>query len=207
MTTTPIVRKGIVVIGTSDTFESVEAAFDSSYYSILGYLAPEENRNSIYPRYQYLGDDSFLESKRHRDSMFVVTLYDNMRRKSLFARIEHAGRELCTLIHPSAVVMASAEIGLGSAISFFVSVASMAKIGRGVVARGHAHIAHDAAIGDFTFIGPGARILGRTRIGSGVMIGTGAIIFPEVTIGDGATVGAGAVVTKDVAAGAKVLSR
>lgn len=198
-------RRGVIVIGTSDTFETVEAAFDPAAFHVRGYLAPQKNIDSIYPRYSYLGDDSLIESGRHRDDVFVVALYDNARRREIFSRLERANREVATLVHPSAVVMPSAAIGAGTSIAFFVSVSSMARLGRGIVVRGHAHIAHDASVGDFVFIGPGARVLGRVQVGAGTMIGTGAILFPGVTIGEECVIGAGAVVTKDVPAGMKVL--
>lgn len=204
--TAPIdTRRGVIVIGTSDTFETVEAAFDPAAFHVRGYLSPQKNLDSIYPRYAYLGNDSLIESGAHRDDVFVVALYDNARRRDIFARLDRATREIATLVHPSAVVMPSAAIGAGTSIAFFVSVSSMARLGRGVVVRGHAHVAHDASVGDFVFIGPGARVLGRVQVGAGTMIGTGAILFPGVTIGEGCVIGAGAIVAKDVPAGTKLL--
>lgn len=109
------------------------------------------------------------------------------------------------LVHPSAEVSPSAEIGAGVFIGPLVAVASKTKIqsfsrvGRGV------SVGHDVSIGEFCRIGPGVQISGNVAIGDQSMVGTGAVFVNAVSIGARSLVGAGSVVTKSFPADSKVL--
>ena len=116
-----------------------------------------------------------------------------------------AGLRLESVVHPSALVADSAEIGLGCQIMMGAAVQTGATLGENVIANTRCVIEHDAIIGDDAHICPGAAVLGATRIGAGVHVGAGAVVLQGVTVGEDAVIGAGAVVTGDVAAGATVV--
>lgn len=109
------------------------------------------------------------------------------------------------LVHPSAIVSDSAQLGPGVLIGPNAVVNARSVIDRGAIINTAAVVEHDNQIGPFAHIAPRAVLGGDVAIGAGTLIGLGAIVRPGVRIGRGATVGAGAVVVSDVADGATVI--
>jgi len=103
-----------------------------------------------------------------------------------------------TIVHPKAVVAASAQIGAGSFVTAGALVGPEAKLGRCVIVNHGAVVDHDCVVGDFSHVAPNATLGGGVEVGDGVLIGSGAVVLPALRIGAGATIGAGAVVTRDV---------
>lgn len=109
------------------------------------------------------------------------------------------------LIHPSAIVAASAAIGVGSVVMAGAIVNPDAVLGMGTIINSGAIIEHDCQIGDFAHISPGAALAGNVTVETGAHVGIGSTIIQGITIGAWATVGAGAAVVRDVPAGATVV--
>jgi UDP-perosamine 4-acetyltransferase len=120
-------------------------------------------------------------------------------RAAALAAVEHAGLLLPPLVHPTAFVASSAELGSGCQLLPHAHVGPAAKVGRGALVNTAAIVEHDAHVGEAAVLDPGAVIAGRAVIGSEAEVGSGAIVLPDVRIGARAIVGAGAVVTRDVA--------
>jgi sugar O-acyltransferase (sialic acid O-acetyltransferase NeuD family) len=108
------------------------------------------------------------------------------------------------LVHPSAVVLAGAEIGAGSVLSSGVLIGAHARLGEHVFVNRGAAIGHHTELGDVVTVQPRAAIGGACRIEHHAWIGIGATIVERLRIGAGAVVAAGAVVLEDVPAGALV---
>lgn len=130
-----------------------------------------------------------------------VAIGNNAVRQRLQAQLAQGGARLVVVVHPRAVVSASAAIGAGAFLAAQSIIGPMARVGSGVIVNHSAVVDHDCVVGDFTHVAPGAILGGAVQVGSGVLIGAGAVLLPGVRIGDGVTVGAGAVVTRDVAEG------
>ena len=126
-------------------------------------------------------------------------------RSDAVAAASAAGFALPTVVHPSAVVSASASIGEGCQVLAHAYVGPDAVLHAGVLVNTGAIIEHDASLGVGVVIGPGAVLTGRVSVGAAVNVGAGATILPDRTIGERARVGAGAVVTRDVGAGVTVV--
>ena len=136
-----------------------------------------------------------------------VSVGDPALRRRLSERC--AGARFASVIAPTAIVDATAELGDGAAICDFVMINSLARIGRHFQANYYSHVSHDCVIGDYVTFSPRTSCLGNVRIGDGVFVGAGAIIRNGATdkpliIGEGAVIGMGAIVIADVPAGAKV---
>jgi len=108
------------------------------------------------------------------------------------------GRPAPPIVHPSAVVSPSAELGDGVFIGPRAVVNARARLGRGVIINTGAIVEHDCTIGDFTHVAPGSVLAGTVAVGEATLIGAGASIIPGITIGSRAIIGAGAVVIRDV---------
>jgi sugar O-acyltransferase (sialic acid O-acetyltransferase NeuD family) len=141
------------------------------------------------------GSSEGLSSLDPASHVLLVSIGDNRSRARCF---EIAGRllPLATVIHPSAIVSPSAQIGEGSVIMPRAVINAGAVIGRNSIVNTGAVVEHHCRIGDHTHVGPGSVLCGAARLGDFVLFGAGAVACPGAVIGYGAVVGAGAVVPK-----------
>lgn len=119
-------------------------------------------------------------------------------RISVFERLRKAGFDFPTLIHPSAVVEPSAELGAGIQVFPHAYVGSDAKLGFGCIINTAAIISHDCMVADYVNLAPGAIVAGAVHIGKGTLIGMGVTINLNVRVGAAARVGNGATIKEDV---------
>jgi sugar O-acyltransferase (sialic acid O-acetyltransferase NeuD family) len=110
----------------------------------------------------------------------------------------NAGNETTTLIHPSASVGDSVEIGAGSLICQGVVITTDARLGRCVILNVSSTLAHDDVVADYVTIAPGAHIAGAVHLDEGADLGIGCTINQGLTVGRWSIVGAGAAVVQDV---------
>ena len=108
------------------------------------------------------------------------------------------GVRFTSLVHPSARVSRTAEIGEGAIVSAGAIVGAHARIGRHAIVNRGALIGHHTVIGDYATLGPGVNIGGCCVIGGATWVGIGAIVLDKLTVGRHSLVGAGALVTKEV---------
>jgi acetyltransferase EpsM len=119
-------------------------------------------------------------------------------RVQVFRRLAEAGFVCPAVIHPSAVVEASAMLSPGVQVFAQAYVGSEAKVGFGGIVNTGAIISHDCLLGDYVNISPGAILAGEVQVGSGTLVGMGATVNLQVKIGAGARIGNGATVKADV---------
>jgi sugar O-acyltransferase (sialic acid O-acetyltransferase NeuD family) len=126
----------------------------------------------------------------------VIGIGDNRIRK----RIAECLRDVnwVSLIHPSAWVDPSAQVGEGSVVFAGTVVQPDVKLGRHVVVNTGATVDHDCFLDDYAQVTPGVHLAGGVVLEEGVMMGTGSVAIPLVRVGAWTTVGAGAVVTRDL---------
>lgn len=110
------------------------------------------------------------------------------------------GADFLTLVHPTAVVVPTASIGLGSIICPFAVVSDSARIGRFCLVNYHASLAHDSFADDFTVLSPYATLAGKARIAADVFLGLHASVGPAVNIGPRSKVAANSCVLSEVPA-------
>lgn len=119
-------------------------------------------------------------------------------RVQVFRRLAEAGFVCPAVIHPSAVVEASARLAAGVQVFALAYVGSEAQVGFGGIINTGAIVSHDCVLGDYVNISPGAILAGEVQVGSGTLVGMGATINLQVKIGAGARIGNGATVKTDV---------
>lgn len=121
-----------------------------------------------------------------------IAIGDNATRKKLNFR------EQRTIIHSTAFVDESVDIGEGTFVGLSASLHVGASVGRGVIVNTGAIVDHDCVVGDWVHLAPGAILCGRVTVGEGTFIGAGAIIRDGITIAPWTVIGCGAVVVKDI---------
>jgi sugar O-acyltransferase (sialic acid O-acetyltransferase NeuD family) len=121
---------------------------------------------------------------------FFCAIGDNNARAEMVRRALEFGWRPATLIHPSAVLDSSAEIGAGTFVGPLVVAAWNAKIGAHVVIDAHVSIGHNAVLMDFCEVFAGARINGNSQVGEYALVGCNGTLLPGTLVGRSAVVGA-----------------
>ena len=103
-----------------------------------------------------------------------------------------------TIIHDTASVANSANIGEGCQILANSSIRVRAKLGKATIINTSASVGHECVIGKGCHIGAGANLAGLVKVSDFSFIAIGAVILPRITIGKNVIIGAGSVVTKDI---------
>ncbi|WP_341885266.1 NeuD/PglB/VioB family sugar acetyltransferase [Synechococcus sp. UW140] len=114
------------------------------------------------------------------------------------ARLQASGYQLPLLIHPSACISPSAQIGHGTVVFAQAAVQAQAVIGIGAILNTGCSVDHDVRLADGVHICPGARLAGEVQVGARSCIGIGASVIQQVCIGSDVVVGAGAAVVRDL---------
>lgn len=99
--------------------------------------------------------------------------------ESLIAR----GAKFITLVHPTAIVASSANIGDGCIICPYSVVSDSARLGRFVAMNYYSSLGHDAAAGDFAVLSPYAALGGHAQVEHDVFLGLHASVGPGKTVG------------------------
>jgi sugar O-acyltransferase (sialic acid O-acetyltransferase NeuD family) len=149
------------------------------------------------------GRDALL-SLRDRAGFGIVAIGRNDARLAVAVWLRENGFSFCPVIDPSAVVSASARIGVGTLLVAHAVVNADACVGEHVIVNTAATIDHDCVVDDGVHLAPGVHLCGDVRVGRGALIGAGTVVVPGVRIGAGAVIGAGSTVLADVPEGSRV---
>ena len=117
-------------------------------------------------------------------------------RRRLVGRLEDAGAQSFTAIHPSATFGARVEVGEGVVVCAGATISTNVRLGRHVHVNPNATIGHDAVLGDFVSVNPAAVVSGAVVVGAGTLVGAASTILQNLTVGECTLIGAGSVVTK-----------
>lgn len=132
----------------------------------------------------------------------VIAIGDNRTRRKI---AETLSITWATIIHPTAVIDPTAQIGEGTVVCAGAFVLVDAVVGRHVIINTAASIDHDCRVDDFAHISVGCRLGGKIRIGRGTLLGVGACVKPCITVGESCVAGVGAVIVRDVPDGLTVV--
>jgi acetyltransferase EpsM len=124
----------------------------------------------------------------------IVAIGNNQTRRKLAIRMKEMGLEPVNVIHPTALLDPSVQIGEGNVISQNAVIIADTRIGNYVNIHAGVTIDHDNIVEDGANLGPGVHTAGRVRVRQDAFMGTGSIAIPDAVIGEGSIVGAGAVV-------------
>ncbi len=130
----------------------------------------------------------------------VLAIGDNAMRKEVMQKLLSYHLNVATLVHPSAVISPSADIGKGSVVMANSVVNAGAVIGEGVILNSASVIEHETVIEDFVHISPKAGLAGNVHIKTLSHIGIGANVIQGVSVGESTVIGAGSVVIDDIPA-------
>lgn len=131
----------------------------------------------------------------------VLGIGNNWVRNAIAESCVAAGVEILTVVHPSATISNSAQIGSGSAILAGAMIGPDALVGRGAIINSGAAVEHDVKLGDYSHVSTNVAMGGAASLGDFSMLGVGSVVRPRALVGKGSIVGAGSVVIGDLPAG------
>jgi len=137
----------------------------------------------------------------HPGATVVVTIgspADYGIRRRIVTRLELEPDRYATLIHPTAVIPGSADIGVGTVIHAHCVLTADVTVGSHVAMMPSVVLTHDDRISAYVTVGAGVRVAGGVTVGEGAYVGAGALLREHVTVGERALIGMGAIVTRSV---------
>ena len=135
----------------------------------------------------------------------ILPAIGSVKRMGIVRRLVDEGRQLATMIHPSAVVSPSAVLEPGCVVFPLVVVGARSHVGEGTILNRGTLVGHHTEIGRYSFLGPGSNVAGKVTLGEQVYVAAGAVVRDHLCVGDRAVIGMGAVAVKDVAADVTVV--
>jgi sugar O-acyltransferase (sialic acid O-acetyltransferase NeuD family) len=187
-----------------ETLELVRAANRlSSAWEVLGFLDDDPSRHgdSILGVPVIGSSEAVHEHPDARVVACVASPTDPPRRLRLVERLGLPDERYATLIHPAAVVPASAVVGPGTVLHAATVLTADVRLGTHVAVMPATVLTHDDVVEDGVTFGAGVRLAGNVTVERGAYVGSGALVRENLVIGAGAVVGMGAVVTASVPAG------
>lgn len=130
--------------------------------------------------------------------LFCIAIGNNEIRQKLVDTLNIPMTRYALLVHPSAVISPSAEIGRGTVVMPNATINADTKIGEHCIVNSNAVIEHDNIIEDYAHISPNATLAGTVSVGKGTHIGSNATIIPNKKVGSWSVIGAGAVVINNI---------
>jgi len=125
----------------------------------------------------------------------ILSIGNNHIRRKIAALIQH---RFGKVIHPSAIVDPSVQVGEGTVVLHNAVLQADVKIGRHVIINTSVSVDHECSIEDFVHIAPGAILCGNVYVGEETMIGAGTTVTPNLKIGKHCLIAAGSVITKNI---------
>ncbi|MBC2194126.1 NeuD/PglB/VioB family sugar acetyltransferase [Listeria booriae] len=141
------------------------------------------------------------------DATFFVAIGDNDIRKKIARTLVLAGKKFAVIIHPTAFVEATVEIGEGSLVMAGSIIQANTVLGKHVIVNSGATVEHDISVGNFVHFAPGSVVTGGCTVADNVLVGAGSVVVPNISIGANVVVGAGSTLTRNIESNTVVYSR
>lgn len=150
--------------------------------------------------YEIGGTDNDLDllKDKYRTNKFFIAFGDMKKRKQVYEHYVSNGWEAVNIIHPNAVVSATAKIGKGVLIECGCLITPNPVIGNNVVVNTGSQVNHDNIVEDHVYIASGVVLSGGVTICENTLLDDGVIVTLGRTVGKNSLVGAGGIVTKDI---------
>ncbi len=132
------------------------------------------------------------------NDFLIIAIGKPQIKKQVIESLKTKGAKFESLIHPSAIIGESVELGEGVVICPFVSIPCDAKIGNFTIINTLTTIGHDASIGAYTTLSAHCDVTGFVNLGEGVFFASSVTTVPSANIGDWTSVGINSFVIKNV---------
>ena len=182
--------KQIAIYGSGGHGKVVADIAKANGFSSIIWIDDDVNKAHAIPLKRFL--------ERHASVPVALGMGENRVRKKSFERLADAGVSPTSLIHPSAVISDSAQIGAGTVVMPAAVINADAVVETGAIINTAAVIEHDCRIGAFAHISPNSALGGEVCVGELAHLGIGSSVVHGICIGRLSTIGAGSVVINDI---------
>lgn len=174
----------LYIIGGASTALEIRETIDmvdNPYDCIVNVIADSESC-----RYSFIKDSHLLNhlSKTDKKSFIIGFANQKLRKKFYDLMIENDAEPADNIIHPSAIVSKSVQMGKGNYLACNAVVSSEVEIGDFNIINLNVTIGHNAVIGSNCLFNPGARISGNCVIGNRCLVGANSFVFQGVSVCD-----------------------
>lgn len=186
-----------------ETAEAVRACNDvTPVWDLLGFLDDDPRlAGAVVGGLPVLGPIDLIYQRPDAELVVCTGRPDNyVSRPRLVARLGLTDDRYATVVHPTAAVATTAQLGVGSVLLAQVALTADVTVGRHVAVMPQCVLTHDVRVDDFATLASGVRLGGGVHVAEGAYLGSGAGVREGRTIGVRAMVGMGAQVTGDVPA-------
>ncbi|MCI5134167.1 MAG: acetyltransferase [Candidatus Electrothrix sp. AW2] len=192
-------KQPVIIAGGGGHAKVVYDILSSLSYSVLGYVAPMQS--SLYAAIEYLGNDDAVFTY-HPENILIAngvgsTGNQDLRTK-VFNKFRQRGYRFVSLVHPSATVARSLQLGEGCQVMAGAVLQPGVCCEDNVLINTRAGIDHDCFIGAHTHVAVGATLCGQVTLGKQVFVGAGSTIIQGVKVGIKSVVGAGSLVLRSI---------
>jgi sugar O-acyltransferase (sialic acid O-acetyltransferase NeuD family) len=199
--------RDLLIVGAGGFAREIAAAMwdfraprGSSGWRLLGFLDDDPARaNTVVDGVAVLGDADAVH--RWPNALVVVCTGSPTNwwsRARVVARLGLPDARWATLVHTTAVVPRTCEVGPGSVLMAQTVLTTAVRVGAHVHAMPHVVLTHDDTVGEFATLAAGVRLAGGVTVERGAYLGAGAMVREHRRIGAWSLVGMGSVVTRDV---------
>lgn len=196
-------RNKLIIIGAGGHGKVVADIAIKNQFEVLGFLDDDTSKINN-GKYKIIGTVHDMDniSKNIDISMnkiyFFVAIGNNKTRENIAKLLEQKGLNQTILIHPSAVIDETVDIGEGTVVMANAVINAECKVGKGCIVNTSSSIDHDCIIGDFVHISPGVHIAGSVQIGKRTWMGIGSNTINNISICENCIIGASSLVSKNI---------
>lgn len=138
------------------------------------------------------------------DDVFICAVGEPVIKEKLVKRMLERGAKFLNLIHRTALICETSQMGVGNILSPYTCLSDHVVIGNYVTINASSGMGHDSKLGDFSTLSSGVDIMGNAHIGRLVFFSGGAKALPHSNVEDDVYVGVGSVVFKRIKKGRRV---
>ncbi|MEU1165212.1 acetyltransferase [Streptomyces sp. NPDC005921] len=195
---------GLVIVGAGGfARETAQAVADAGECKLLGHLDdnPALHGTDVDGVPVLGGCDLVHELTGARVVICVGNPRDYAARARLVRRLALPADRYATVIHPTASVSATSEVGPGTVLLAHCALTAAVRVGAHVAVMPQVVLTHDDVVEDFATLTSGVRLGGGVRLERGAYVGSGALVREGTTVGAWSLVGMGSAVLGDIPPG------
>ncbi len=166
-------------------------------YKVIGFL--DDNPDN-YATYQLSAPllGGVRNHEIRKDCHYLMGIANLKYRKYFVEKYIDKGAKFVGIVHQSAYISDSANIGMGVVIGPMVNIGPNAEVGNFSMLNSRCSLGHDTKLGKFNFVSPNVCFSGFTKIGDENLFGINSATIPHIEIGDRNKIAAGMVMDKNI---------
>ena len=193
--------KNLILIGGGDSSREIRWLINDinknkKEFNLIGIVDDFKKKDTLGDR-KWLIDNKNKLKMEYGEIYLICTIGDPKIRKKIAQSLENVF-PFTNLIHPSAKISDTAELGNGIIICPDCIISTDTIISDHVYLNFDVFVGHDARIGKYSNLSPKTCISGHVEIGLCNFFGSSSVVLPNIKIGDNNVIGAGSVVTRNI---------